>query len=265
MKTRNCFYSQDNREDHQKDRWKKNTNKNYRNNNRSWLKNRNYDYDCSNHNKQYIQSNSISPKEKAKPKDYKPSTKNAKQDKQDPEKKMYSTSVKRYSQAELDNMRAKGQCFICKQLTHLTKDCLTHSTVRLDNALRASLSSKSININYSVLDKLTNTLEDDNYLDLNLIVDNTIDPSSSSTCIHSITIQVPYSNNSYAFSTFWNKNYCKDTYSILTRKILFLPVHSITDWDNLVIEHQEGEKNPLTHSLKTLYICEYTCSRYRVD
>ena len=35
IETRNCFYSQDNREDYQKDRWKKNTNKNYRNNNRS--------------------------------------------------------------------------------------------------------------------------------------------------------------------------------------------------------------------------------------
>ena len=33
--TRNCFYSQDNREDYQKDRWKKNTNRNYRNDNKS--------------------------------------------------------------------------------------------------------------------------------------------------------------------------------------------------------------------------------------
>ena len=188
METRNCFYSQDNREDHQKDRWKKNTNKNYRNNNRSQLKNRNYDYGCSNHNKQCIQSNSISPKEKAKPKDYKPSTKNAKQDKQDPGKKTYSTSVKQYSQAELDNMRAKGQCFICKQLTHLAKDCSTHSTVRLDNAPRVSLSSKSVNINYSVLDKLTNTLKNNNYLDLDLITNNTIDLLFSNTCIHFITI-----------------------------------------------------------------------------
>ena len=81
METRNCFYSQDNREDHQKDRWKKNTNKNYRNNNRSQLKNRNYDYDCSNHNKQCIQSNSISLKEKTKLKDYKLSIKNTKQNK----------------------------------------------------------------------------------------------------------------------------------------------------------------------------------------
>ena len=144
IETRNCFYSQDNREDYQKDRWKKNTNKNYRNNNRSQPKNRNYDYDCSNHNKQYIQSNSISPKEKAKSKDYKLSTKNAKQDKQDPRKKTYSTSVKKHSQAELDNMRVKGQCFICKQSTHLVKDCLTHSIVRLDNAPKVSLSSKSI-------------------------------------------------------------------------------------------------------------------------
>ena len=83
----------------------------------------------------------------------------------------------------------------------MAKDCLTHSTVRLDNAPRASLSSKSVNINYSVLDKLTNTLKDDNYLDLDLITDNTIDPSSSSTCIHSITIQLPYSDDSYASST----------------------------------------------------------------
>ena len=98
-------------------------------------------------------------------------------------------------------MRAKGQCFICKQSTHLAKDCPTHSTVRLDNALRASLSSKSVNINYSVLNKLTNTLENNNYLDLNLITDNTIDLSSSSTCIHSITIQLPYSDNSYTSST----------------------------------------------------------------
>ena len=98
-------------------------------------------------------------------------------------------------------MRVKGQCFICKQLTHLAKDCLTHSTVRLDNAPRVSLSSKSVNINYSVLDKLTNTLKDDNYLDLDLIADNTIDPSSSSTCIHSIAIQLPHSDNSYTFST----------------------------------------------------------------
>ena len=120
---------------------------------------------------------------------------------------MYSTSVKRHSQAELDNMRAKGQCFICKQPTHLAKDCFTHSTVRLDNALRVSSSSKSVNINYSVLDKLTNTLEDDNYLDLDLIADNTIDPSSSSTRIHSIAIQLLYSNDSYTSSTPWNKNY----------------------------------------------------------
>ena len=104
-------------------------------------------------------------------------------------------------------MRVKGQCFICKQLTHLVKDCPTHSTVRLDNALRASLSFKSININYSVLDKLTNTLEDNNYLDLDLIADNTIDPSSSSTCIHSMTIQLPYSDDSYTSSTPWNENY----------------------------------------------------------
>ena len=104
-------------------------------------------------------------------------------------------------------MRAKGQCFICKQLTHLAKDCPTHSTVRLDNAPRASLSSKSVNINYSVLDKLTNTLEDDNYLDLDLIADNTIDPSSSSTRIHSMTIQLPHSNDSYTSSTLQNKNY----------------------------------------------------------
>ena len=124
-----------------------------------------------------------------------------KQDKQDSGKKTYSTSVKRHSQAELDNMRAKGQCFICKQPTHLTKDCPTCSTVRLDNALRASLSSKSVNINYSVLNKLTNTLKDNNYLDLNLITDNTINPSSSSTCIHSIAIQLPYLNDSYTSST----------------------------------------------------------------
>ena len=130
-----------------------------------------------------------------------------KQDKQDPGKKTYSTGVKRHSQAELDNIRVKGQCFICKQLTHLTKDCPTHSTVRLDNALRVSLSFKSVNINYSVLDKLTNTLEDNNYLDLDLIADNTIDPSSSSTCIHSIAIQLPYPNDSYTSSTLWNENY----------------------------------------------------------
>ena len=104
-------------------------------------------------------------------------------------------------------MRVKGQCFICRQLTHLAKDCLTHSIVRLDNTLRASLSSKSVNINYSVLDKLTNMLKNDNYLDLNLITDNTIDPSSSSTCIHSMAIQLPYSDNSYTSSTLWNKNY----------------------------------------------------------
>ena len=104
-------------------------------------------------------------------------------------------------------MRAKGQCFICKQPTHLAKDCPTHSTVRLDNAPRASLSSKSININYSVLDKLTNTLEDDNYLDLDLIADNTIDPSSSSTCIHSMAIQLLHSDDSYASSTLQNENY----------------------------------------------------------
>ena len=83
----------------------------------------------------------------------------------------------------------------------MTKDCLTHSIVRLDNALRASLSSKSVNINYSVLDKLTNTLEDNNYLDLDLIADNTIDPSSSSTCIHSIAIQLPHPNHSYVSIT----------------------------------------------------------------
>ena len=104
-------------------------------------------------------------------------------------------------------MRVKGQCFICKQLTHLAKDCPTHSIVRLDNALRASLSFKSVNINYSVLDKLTNILENNNYLDLNLIADNTIDPLSSSTCIHSITIQLSYSNDSYMSSTLWNENY----------------------------------------------------------
>ena len=104
-------------------------------------------------------------------------------------------------------MRVKGQCFICKQPTHLTKDCLTHSTVRLDNTLRASLSSKSVNINYSVLDKLTNTLENDNYLDLDLIANNTIDLSSSSTCIHSMTIQLPHSDDSYVSSTLQNKNY----------------------------------------------------------
>ena len=104
-------------------------------------------------------------------------------------------------------MRAKGQCFICKQLTHLAKDCPTHSTVRLDNTLRASLFSKSVNINYSALDKLTNTLKDDNYLDLDLIADNTIDLSSSSTCIHSMAIQLPHSNDSYTSSTLWNKNY----------------------------------------------------------
>ena len=104
-------------------------------------------------------------------------------------------------------MRAKRQCFICKQLTHLVKDCLTHSTVKLDNTLRVSLSSKSVNINYSVLDKLTNTLENNNYLDLNLIVNNTIDLSSSSTCIHSIAIQLPHSNDSYVSSTLQNKNY----------------------------------------------------------
>ena len=98
-------------------------------------------------------------------------------------------------------MRVKGQCFICKQPTHLAKDCPTHSTVRLDNALRASLSSKSVNINYSTLDKLTNTLKDNNYLDLDLITDNTIDLSSSSTCIHSMTIQLPYSDDSYVSST----------------------------------------------------------------
>ena len=205
--TRNRFYSQDNREDHQKDRWKKNTNRNYRNNNRSQSKNKNYNYGCNNHNKQCIQSNSISPKEKAKPKDYKLSTKNTKQDKQDSGKKTYSTGVKQYSQAELDNMRAKGQCFICKQLTHLAKDCPTHSIVRLDNAPRVSLSSKSVNINYSALDKLTDTLEDNNYLDLDLIADNTIDPLSSSTCIHSMAIQLPHSDDNYVFSTLWNKNY----------------------------------------------------------
>ena len=104
-------------------------------------------------------------------------------------------------------MRVKGQCFICKQPTHLTKDCPTHSTVRLDNTPRASLSSKSVNINYSVLDKLTNTLKDDNYLDLDLIADNTIDPSSSSTCIYSMTIQLPHPNDSYTFSTLQNENY----------------------------------------------------------
>ena len=104
-------------------------------------------------------------------------------------------------------MRVKGQCFICKQLTHLVKDCFTHSTVRLDNSLRASLSFKSVNINYSVLDKLTNTLKDNNYLDLNLITNNTIDPSFSSTCIHFIAIQLLYSDDSYTFSTPWNENY----------------------------------------------------------
>ena len=104
-------------------------------------------------------------------------------------------------------MRVKGQCFICKQLTHLTKDCPTHSIVSLDNALRASSSSKSVNINYSVLDKLTNTLEDNNYLDLNLITDNTIDLLFSSTCIHSITIQLLYSYNSYMSGTLQNVNY----------------------------------------------------------
>ena len=130
-----------------------------------------------------------------------------KQDKQDPSKKMYSTSVKRHSQAELDNMRVKEQYFICKQPTHLVKDCSTHSTVRLDNAPRASSSSKSVNINYSALDKLTNTLKDDNYLDLDLIADNTIDPSSSNTCIHSIAIQLLYSNDSYVSNTLQNKNY----------------------------------------------------------
>ena len=51
METRNCFYSQDNREDHQKDRWKKNTNKNYKNNNKSQLKNKNYNYNYNNYNK----------------------------------------------------------------------------------------------------------------------------------------------------------------------------------------------------------------------
>ena len=101
----------------------------------------------------------------------------------------------------------QGQCFICKQPTHLTKNCLTHSIVRLDNAPRASLPSKSININYSVLDKLTDTLKDNNYLDLDLIADNTIDPSSSSTHIHSMTIQLLYSNDSYTSSTPWNENY----------------------------------------------------------
>ena len=89
----------------------------------------------------------------------------------------------------------------------MAKDCSTHSTVRLDNAPRVSSFSKSVNINYSVLDKLTNTLENNNYLDLNLITGNTIDPSSSSTCIHFITIQLPYPNDSYASSTLWNKNY----------------------------------------------------------
>ena len=98
-------------------------------------------------------------------------------------------------------MRAKGQCFICKQLTHLAKDCLTHSTVRLDNTPRVSLSSKSVNINYSTLDKLTDTLKNNNYLDLDLITDNTIDSLSSSTYIHSMTIQLPYSDDSYTSST----------------------------------------------------------------
>ena len=101
----------------------------------------------------------------------------------------------------------KGQCFICKQLTYLVKDCLTHSIVRLDNTLRASLSFKSVNINYSALDKLTNTLENNNYLDLNLIVNNTIDPLSSSTCIHFMTIQLLYSDDSYTSSTPQNENY----------------------------------------------------------
>ena len=101
----------------------------------------------------------------------------------------------------------KGQCFICKQPTHLAKNCPTHSTVKLDNASRASLSSKSVNINYSTLDKLTNTLKDNNYLDLDLIADNTIDPLSSSTCIHSIAIQLPYPDDSYMSSTPQNENY----------------------------------------------------------
>ena len=104
-------------------------------------------------------------------------------------------------------MRVKGQCFICKQPTHLAKDCPTQSTVRLDNAPIVGSSSKSVKINYSVLDKLTNMLKDNNYLDLNLITDNTIDLLSSSTCIHSITIQLPYSNDSYMSSTLQNENY----------------------------------------------------------
>ena len=85
-------------------------------------------------------------------------------------------------------MRVKGQCFICRQPTYLAKDCLIYSIIKLDNALRASLFSKSVNINYSALNKLTNTLENNNYLDLNLIANNTIDLSFSNTCIHSITI-----------------------------------------------------------------------------
>ena len=37
---------------------------------------------------------------------------------------------------------------------------------------------------------------------------------------------------------------CKDTKCSLTLKILSLPAHSTTDWDNLVIEHQEGVRIP---------------------
>ena len=54
---------------------------------------------------------------------------------------------------------------------------------------------------------MTDTLKNNNYLDLNLIIDNTIDPLSSNTHIHSIAIQLPYSNDSYTSSTSQNENY----------------------------------------------------------
>ena len=101
-------------------------------------------------------------------------------------------------------MRVKGQCFICKQPNYLAKDCPTQSTIRLNYVQNTKQLSRSININYSVLDKFTGTLEDNNYLDIDLIAHNTMDPSLSTACIYSIAIYIDSLDENYNSDLFKN-------------------------------------------------------------
>ena len=70
------------------------------------------------------------------------------------------------------------------------------------------------------------TLDDDNYLDLDLIANNTMDPSSSTTHIQSIAIQLHYSDSEYKYRTLKN-----EYYDFLTSYNTIVQVFSIEQTD----------------------------------